>query len=155
VNFTNTVVIMTSNLGADVILAAGAAGRPVAELRDSLLARMRLTFRPEFLNRIDEIILFGSLDRAELRRIVELQLDQTRERLRARRVGLDVEDEAVSWLAERGHQPEFGARPLKRTISRELEKRLSRMLIAGELRDGQRVAVRVVGDGLELTVDGR
>ncbi len=154
VNFTNTVVIMTSNLGADVILAAAVAGRPVAELRDALLSRMRLTFRPEFLNRIDEIILFGSLNRAQLRRIVELQLDQTQERLRSRRIRLDVEDDAVSWLAERGHQPEFGARPLKRTISRELDKPLSRMLIAGDLRDGQRVTVRVVGDRLDLVVDG-
>jgi ATP-dependent Clp protease ATP-binding subunit ClpC len=143
VDFTHTVVIMTSNLAADRLLAATAAGRPVEEVRDGVLAAVRLHFRPEFLNRIDDIVLFTALDRDELRRITGMLLAGTAERLRAQGITLDVTDAAIDWLAERGHQPELGARPLRRTITRELDRRLSRMIIAEELRPGRRVIVDV------------
>jgi ATP-dependent Clp protease ATP-binding subunit ClpC len=152
VNFTNTVLIMTSNLGAEAMLAAMAAGREVAEIREPLMAGVRGHFRPEFLNRIDEIVLFRGLGRPQLRAITELLLAQTRDRLRAQNIGLRLDPSAVDWLAERGYQPEFGARPLRRTIGRELERRLSRMLLSGELVAGQRVGATALADQLELTV---
>jgi ATP-dependent Clp protease ATP-binding subunit ClpC len=153
-NFTNTVVILTSNLGADALLAATAAGRSAEDIREPLMAGVRGHFRPEFLNRIDEIVLFAGLGQPELRAITELLLAQTRERLSAQGIELRLEPDAVDWLAERGHQPEFGARPLRRTIARELERQLSRLLIAGELVAGQLVVGTVApgGDGLDLAV---
>jgi len=153
-DFSNTVVILTSNLGAPALLAAAAEGRSVEEIREPLMAGVRGHFRPEFLNRIDEIVLFAGLGQPELRAITELLLAETTERLRAQDVELRVEPAAVDWLALRGHAPEFGARPLRRTIARELERQLSRLLIAGELRAGQLVVAAVApgGDGLALTV---
>jgi ATP-dependent Clp protease ATP-binding subunit ClpC len=150
VDFTSTVVIMTSNLGADRLLAAAQAGRPAEEVRDPVLAAMRAHFRPEFLNRIDDIVLFHALDRAELRRITHLMLAETGERLHAQGITLDVTESAVDWLAERGHQPELGARPLRRTIARELDRKLSRMIIARDLGPGQRVVADVVDGALAL-----
>jgi ATP-dependent Clp protease ATP-binding subunit ClpC len=153
-DFTNTVVILTSNIGADALLAATAAGRSAEDIREPLMAGVRGHFRPEFLNRIDEIVLFAGLGQPELRAITELLLAQTRERLSAQGIELRLEPDAVDWLAQRGHQPEFGARPLRRTIARELERQLSRLLIGGELRAGQLVVGTVApgGDGLELVV---
>jgi ATP-dependent Clp protease ATP-binding subunit ClpC len=150
VDFTHTVVIMTSNLGADRLLAAGAAGRPVDEVRDAVLAAMRMHFRPEFLNRVDDIVLFSALDRAELRRITELLLTGTADRLRAQGIELEVTPAAVDWLAERGHQPELGARPLRRTIAREVDRALSRLIIGGELGAGGRVVIDVRDGALVL-----
>ncbi len=152
VDFSHTVVIMTSNIGADQILTATASGRPVEELREPLMAAVARHFRPEFLNRIDEIVLFRGLDRAQLRQITELLLEQTHQRLRSMGVTLSVDERAVDWLANRGHRPESGARPLRRTIGRELDKRLSRMLLAGDLSSGRQVTVSVVDDRLNFTV---
>jgi ATP-dependent Clp protease ATP-binding subunit ClpC len=152
VNFSNTVVIMTSNLGGDAMLAATAAGRSIEEIREPIMAVARGHFRPEFLNRVDDVVLFKGLGREQLRAITELLLAQTRERLNAQRIELRLDPAAVDWLADRGYQPEFGARPMRRTIGRELERRLSRMLIAGELVAGQRVDATVLDDRLELTV---
>jgi ATP-dependent Clp protease ATP-binding subunit ClpC len=153
VDFTHAVVIMTSNLGAERLLAAAAAGRPVDEVRDPLLATARAHFRPEFLNRIDDVVLFHALGRAELHRITEMLLAQTAHRLTAQGITLHVTDGAVDWLADRGHQPELGARPLRRTIGRELERTLSRMIIAGDLRSGQRVTVDLAQEELVVEVD--
>jgi ATP-dependent Clp protease ATP-binding subunit ClpC len=153
VNFANTVLIMTSNLGAEAMLAATSAGRSIEEIREPILSVVRAHFRPEFLNRVDEVVLFRALGRAELRAITELLLEQTRERLRAQRIELRLDPGAVDWLAARGYQPGFGARPLRRTIGRELERRLSRMLISGELSAGGSVRATVVDDQLELTVE--
>ncbi|HET6257461.1 MAG TPA: ATP-dependent Clp protease ATP-binding subunit [Pseudonocardia sp.] len=150
VDFTNTVVIMTSNLGADRLLAAAEAGRPVEEVRVPVLAAMRAHFRPEFLNRIDDIVLFHALDRAELRRITHLLVAETGDRLRAQGITLDLTESAVDWLAERGHQPELGARPLRRTIARELDRKLSRLIIAGDLGPGQRIVVDAADGRLVL-----
>jgi ATP-dependent Clp protease ATP-binding subunit ClpC len=148
VDFTHTVVIMTSNLGADRLLAA--AGRPVEEVREGVLAIARLHFRPEFLNRVDDIVLFSALDRAELRRITEMLLAGTADRLRAQGIELEATPAAVDWLAERGHQPELGARPLRRTIAREVDRTLSRLIIAGDLGPGRRVVADVRDGALVL-----
>jgi ATP-dependent Clp protease ATP-binding subunit ClpC len=151
-NFANTVIIMTSNLGAEALLAATSAGRGVEEVREPLMASVRRHFRPEFLNRIDEIVLFRGLDTPELRRITKLLLEQTRQPLRARNITLHLDNHAIDWIVNRGYQPEFGARPLRRVIGRELDRKLSRMLLAGSLKDGQDVHASVVEDRLELTV---
>ncbi|WP_372497130.1 AAA family ATPase [Pseudonocardia humida] len=164
VDFTHTVVIMTSNLGADRLLAAAAAGQPVEQVRDQLLTATRAHFRPEFLNRIDDIVLFHALGRDELRRITRLMLAGTAQRLAAQKIALDVSDAAVDWLAEHGHEPELGARPLRRTINRELERKLARLIIGSRAGAGQRVTVDVTGGvrdgellgelgGAELTIE--
>jgi ATP-dependent Clp protease ATP-binding subunit ClpC len=146
---------MTCNLGAERLLAAAAAGRPVEEVREGVLAVMRLHFRPEFLNRIDDIVLFSALDRAELRRITELMLGGTADRLRAQGIALEVTPAAVDWLAERGHQPELGARPLRRTIAREVDRALSKLIIAGDLGPGGRVVVDARDGELVLQAQAR
>jgi ATP-dependent Clp protease ATP-binding subunit ClpC len=151
VDFSNTVVIMTSNLGAQQLLAAAAAGRPVAEVRDSLITLVRMHFRPEFLNRIDETVLFHALDRGQLRRITELMLAETADRLAGQGITLKASDAALDWLAEHGHQPELGARPLRRTIAREVERTLSRLIISGELGSGRQVRLDVVDGALAVT----
>ncbi|MFD0690660.1 ATP-dependent Clp protease ATP-binding subunit [Actinomadura fibrosa] len=165
VDFRNTVVIMTSNLGSDLITGqvemgfgtagdgGGSGGSGAAgALRDRVMRRLRESFRPEFLNRIDEIIVFGRLEPEQLRRITDLLLDETRRRLRAQGVTVHVTTAAVDLLAERGHQPEFGARPLRRTIQREVDDRLSDLLLSGELREGRHVEVDAVGGDLEFRI---
>jgi ATP-dependent Clp protease ATP-binding subunit ClpC len=154
VDFSHTVVIMTSNLGADRILAATSAGQPLDAIREWLMQQLRMHFRPEFLNRIDEIIIFHGLDHTQLRQITGLLLEQTWRRLRAQDMTLEITDAAVEWLANRGYQPEFGARPLRRTIQRELDNRLSRMLLDGQIQSGQTVRVDVRGGQLHFEVTG-
>ncbi|WP_112266382.1 ATP-dependent Clp protease ATP-binding subunit [Lentzea terrae] len=151
-DFANTVIIMTSNIGADQLLAAATSGVPVEQLREPLMATVRRYFRPEFLNRLDEIILFRGLTSEQLRQITALLLERTRQRLREQDITLEVDEQAVDWLASRGYVPEYGARPLRRTIARELDRRLSRALLAGELRSGQHAVVTVTDSGLALTV---
>ncbi|MFC7530746.1 ATP-dependent Clp protease ATP-binding subunit [Actinoplanes sp. GCM10030250] len=160
VSFKNTVLIMTSNLGSDLIsgttrsvgFGASENGRsPGEELRDRLDRRLKEQLRPEFINRIDEIIIFRQLETDQLHRITEMLLEATRRRLQAQDVQLDITDAAVDWLAERGFQPEFGARPLRRTIQRELDNRLSKMLLAADLAPGR--TVRVDARDGELTFE--
>ncbi|WP_043617182.1 ATP-dependent Clp protease ATP-binding subunit [Nonomuraea candida] len=146
VDFTNTIVIMTSNIGAQLILDAGDPGR----LEEQLMDLLRHSLRPELLNRIDETIIFRRLEREQLRLIVDLLLERTRQRLRGQDVTLEVTDAAKDWLAGRGYQPEFGARPLRRTVQRELDNRLSTMLLTGEVREHGKVTVDVEGDALRL-----
>ncbi|MDH2443237.1 ATP-dependent Clp protease ATP-binding subunit [Amnibacterium sp. CER49] len=148
VDFSSTVVIMTSNVGADRILAATRRGTPVEDLREPLMQDLGQRFRPEFLNRIDEIIIFSGLDRTQVRRIADLLLEQTRRRLRAQDIILDLSDGALDWLADRGYQPEFGARPLRRAIQRELDNQLSRQLLGGAVQPGDTVTVTVRDGGL-------
>ncbi|MDQ4504250.1 ATP-dependent Clp protease ATP-binding subunit [Sinomonas sp. ASV322] len=160
VDFRNTVVIMTSNLGSEFLATRGAAlgfasggvdgGPSDAELRARIMGRLRETMRPEFLNRIDEIVLFQKLTRGELLEIVRLQLRGTEARLAAQGIALAVDDAAVAWIAERGYEPEFGARPLRRVIQRELEDRVADLLVTGSVAEGGRVSVTV--DGGELAV---
>jgi len=149
VDFKNTIVILTSNIGSDLIL--GADSEDIDELVPTLMERLRAHFRPEFLNRIDETIVFHRLDQTELRQIIELILDGTRRQLHAQNVELDITEEAVDWLAEKGYQPEFGARPLRRTVQKELDNRLAGLLLSGELEPDDIVRVSANG-GLELGV---
>jgi ATP-dependent Clp protease ATP-binding subunit ClpC len=162
VNFRNTVLIMTSNLGSELITGTqrgvgfGAVGVEAeqGELRDRLMRRLQENFRPEFLNRIDEIIIFRRLEPEQLRQITELLLGETRRRLHAQDIVVDITPAGVGWLAERGHQPEFGARPLRRTIQRELDNVLSRMLLDGSLSPGQHVRIDVRDGALSFDVTG-
>ncbi|MFD4599381.1 ATP-dependent Clp protease ATP-binding subunit [Streptomyces sp. NPDC058464] len=139
VDFKNTVVIMTSNIGADRILAAGT--EDYAKVREAVMPALQQHFRPEFLNRIDEIIVFRGLDRTQLREIVDLLLEHTRRRLHAQDVSLEVTDTAAELLANLGHEPDFGARPLRRTIQREVDDRLADLLLSGQLVAGERAVV--------------
>ncbi|MFC3572199.1 ATP-dependent Clp protease ATP-binding subunit [Streptomyces yaanensis] len=147
VDFRNTVVIMTSNIASKHILDHHG---DIAEIKDDLMAELQAHFRPEFLNRIDEVIVFHALGREDLVRIVDLLLEHSRRRLHAQQIGLEVTEAAKKWLAERGYQPEFGARPLRRTIQSELDNRLSNMLLDGTLNPGDTVVADVVDDELVL-----
>ncbi|RDI46327.1 ATP-dependent Clp protease ATP-binding subunit [Nocardia mexicana] len=146
VDFKNTIVIMTSNIGSDLILKAPAGD--VDSIEPKLMERLQQHFRPEFLNRIDETIIFHRLDRDQLRHIVDLVLDGPRRRLRAQDMELDVSDAARDWLADNGYQPEFGARPLKRTVQKELENRVSTLVLGGGLNPGDTVSVDADDSGL-------
>jgi ATP-dependent Clp protease ATP-binding subunit ClpC len=115
------------------------------------MRRLRESFRPEFLNRIDEIIIFRQLDESELRQITQLLLEETRRRLHAQHVTLEFAPAAVDWIAEHGYQPEFGARPMRRTIQREVDNQLSRRLLDGQVRPGQVVTVDVADGQLTFT----
>jgi ATP-dependent Clp protease ATP-binding subunit ClpB len=137
VDFRNTVVIMTSNLGSHIFREHDNADT----VRPLVLSELRNTLRPEFLNRIDEIVIFTSLDRTQLSRIVEIQLDYLRRRLAARRIELEVTEEARALLAREGYDPTFGARPLKRTIQRRLQDPLALKLLEGEFADGDTITV--------------
>ncbi|GAB3346845.1 ATP-dependent Clp protease ATP-binding subunit [Modestobacter lapidis] len=159
VSFANTVVVMTSNLGSEAIVNAGrgplgftAGGNAGNDLRDQVMRRLREAFRPEFLNRIDEIVVFRQLETEQLTRITDLLLDETRRRLAAQDITLEVAPEAVTWLAERGHEPTFGARPLRRAIQREVDNPVSRLVLGGGLRAGQQVVAAVGDGGLEFAV---
>ncbi|MEO3747870.1 ATP-dependent Clp protease ATP-binding subunit [Plantactinospora sp. B5E13] len=163
VNFRNTVLIMTSNLGSELITgtqrsvgfgggAEGGEDQENTELRERLMRRLQEQFRPEFLNRIDEVIIFRRLENEQLRQITELLLDETRRRLHAQDILVDFTTEGVDWIAEHGYEPQFGARPLRRTIQREVDNRLSRMLLDGTLVPGQRVTVDARDDQLTFEV---
>ena len=131
---------MTSNLGPTASRRTR-RNEPFEELKDELMDMLRQSFRPELLNRIDEIIVFRSLDRDQLMQITRLLLDRVARRMRAQGVELEVSDEAVQYLANAGFDPQYGARPLRRAIQRLLEDELSERLLAGEIEPGQRVRV--------------
>ncbi len=146
VDFKNTIVIMTSNLGSHRILESatiyGAGDEEEhAKLRDAVLEEVRRHFRPEFLNRIDEIIVFHALTEAQLKQIVEIQLGRLRERLAERKIKLELTDAARTHLVRSGYDPAYGARPLKRVIQKEVETELAKLLLAGKIKDGQTVVV--------------
>ncbi|GAA3871612.1 ATP-dependent Clp protease ATP-binding subunit [Leifsonia kafniensis] len=161
VDFRNTVIIMTSNLGSEFLASRSGALGFIAEtdgagngfgsekaLRDRVMGKLREAMRPEFLNRIDEIVLFQKLDQAQLRQIVRLLLGQTESRLKAHDLSLVISDEAIDWIATRGYEPEYGARPLRRVIQRELDDRIADLLVASSLQPGESVTVSVDGDAL-------
>ncbi|GAA1173775.1 ATP-dependent chaperone ClpB [Ornithinimicrobium humiphilum] len=151
VDFRNVILVMTSNLGSQFLVDLTLD--PVAR-REQVMATVRQAFKPEFLNRLDEIVVFDALTRDELAVIVGLQVRQLAARLADRRIELDVTEAATAWLAERGYDPAYGARPLRRLVQTEIGDRLARALLAGEVRDGQRVTVDVDpsegADGLTL-----
>jgi len=151
VDFRNTVIIMTSNIGSEYLIEdATADGEIKPDARDRVLATMRSYFRPEFLNRLDDIVLFKPLTEAEIERIVELMFTELRSRLAERQMTLELSTDAQRYIAEQGFDPVYGARPLRRFISREVETRIGRALLAGDVRDG--AVIRVDYAGTELTV---
>jgi ATP-dependent Clp protease ATP-binding subunit ClpB len=151
VDFRNTIIVLTSNLGSEY-LAALLEGQPSEAAREQVMGVVRRAFRPEFLNRLDEIILFNRLGRSEMKRIVDIQLQHLERLLAERKISLKVDDAAKTWLANTGYDPVYGARPLKRIIQRELQNPLAMMLLAGTIKDGDTVNVSVQ-DG-RLTVNG-
>jgi ATP-dependent Clp protease ATP-binding subunit ClpB len=150
VDFRNTVVIMTSNVGSDLIQEASRRGEDDERLKDKLMDVLRHTFRPEFLNRVDETVVFKSLGREEIEKIVEIQLKDLRKRLAERKLQLEVKPEAKAMLAERGYDPVFGARPLKRTIQRMIENPLAVEVLAGRFTEGDTVVVEPDGETLRF-----
>ncbi len=153
VDFRNTVVILTSNIGSPQILEMGRAGRPASEIEETVLRELRTAFRPEFLNRLDDIVVFEGLDRDQVAKIAELRIDELRDRLATSRIRLDVSDEALDFLSRAGFDPAFGARPLARAIRKHLETPLSREILAGTVQDGDTVQVRSDGERLTFEVD--
>jgi ATP-dependent Clp protease ATP-binding subunit ClpB len=148
VDFKNAVIIMTSNLGSAYILPAGEGSEE--QMREHVMDAMRSHFRPEFLNRIDEIVIFRPLSRDQIGEIVEIQMQGVNERLADRQMRLTITPEAEQWLADKGYDPAFGARPLKRVIQREVLDKLARMVLSGELRDGETVTIDADGDRLSF-----
>jgi len=145
VDFKNTLIIMTSNIGSPLLLEnVSASGELPDNIRQRVLGELRAHFRPEFLNRVDEIVLFKPLTLAEIEQIVELQLKQLRQRLEERHISLEMTAAAREHAARAGYDPVYGARPLKRYLQRHLETPLSRKLLAGEIKDNQRVVVDCV-----------
>jgi ATP-dependent Clp protease ATP-binding subunit ClpB len=142
VDFRNTVVIMTSNIGSEYLLeGASAAGELKPEARDRVMEALRRHFRPEFLNRVDDIVLFKPLTEPEIERIVELMFNDLRRRLADRRMTLEVTEGARRYIAERGFDPIYGARPLRRFIAHEVETRIGRALLAGDAQDGATITI--------------
>jgi ATP-dependent Clp protease ATP-binding subunit ClpB len=155
VDFRNTLIVLTSNLGSEY-LAALPDGARAEEAREQVMQVVRAAFRPEFLNRLDEIILFNRLGRAQMEDIVDIQLGRLRKLLSERRMTLELSDAARRWLANAGYDPVYGARPLKRVIQKELQDSLALMILNGTLHEGEQVRVDagegrlVIGSGPSL-----
>src|SRR5205809_2052548 len=142
VDFKNTIIIMTSNIGSPLLIEnASLTGEIAEQVRKKVMNEMRAHFRPEFLNRVDEIVLFKPLTLSEIKRIVELQLKLLRARLADRHIELELSDAAKEHIAREGYDPVYGARPLKRFLQRQVETALSRKLLAGDLPDHTPVPV--------------
>ena len=151
VDFKNTLIIMTSNIGSE-FLVNQKEGEDTDAVRDDVMDEVRTRFRPEFLNRLDEIILFHRLQRADMSRIVDIQMMRIAKLLVDRKIVVELDDQARSWLANRGYDPSYGARPLKRVIQRHIQDPLAEQILAGGVKDGDRVLVSV-RDGA-LTING-
>ena len=147
VDFSNTLIIMTSNLGAE-FLAAQEPGAPAEEVRDQVMGVVKASFRPEFLNRLDEIILFHRLGREHMDGIVDIQLGHLEHLLEDRKITLALDDKARQWLADTGYDPVYGARPLKRVIERHIKNRLAELVLSGDVADGVTVQVSANEEGL-------
>jgi len=152
VDFKNTVIIMTSNIGSQFLSEGRFEGGEIPEsVRDEVMRALRAHFRPEFLNRVDEIVLFKPLTQEEIQKIVDLQVGYLEERLKDRRLHLELDDSARRYLAEAGYDPVYGARPLKRLIQRELETRIGRAIVAGEVPEGS--TIRATAEHGELKIE--
>jgi ATP-dependent Clp protease ATP-binding subunit ClpB len=151
VDFRNVVIIMTSNLGSEY-LAAQPDGESVDAVREQVMQVVRGTFRPEFLNRLDEVLLFTRLGRENMKGIVDIQLARLRKMLDDRRITLDIDEDALVWLGDAGYDPVYGARPLKRVIQRALQNPMANRILEGKIHDGDTVTVSVI-DG-QLAIDG-
>jgi ATP-dependent Clp protease ATP-binding subunit ClpB len=152
VDFRNTVIIMTSNIGSLHLLdGIDERGAIREDARERVMAELRAGFRPEFLNRVDEIVLFKPLTLREIEQIVDLQFAGIRDRLADRRLTLELTEPAKELIAREGYDPVYGARPLRRFIQREVETRIARALLGGDIRDGATVSVDADGDELVIT----
>jgi ATP-dependent Clp protease ATP-binding subunit ClpB len=149
VDFRNTLIVLTSNLGGEA-LASLPEGADVGEAREAVMEAVRAAFRPEFLNRLDEILLFRRLSRADMTGIVDIQLKHLAKLLADRKIALDIDQSAKVWLAETGYDPVYGARPLKRVIQRELQNPLAEQILQGRIADGQTVRISAGEGGLVI-----
>jgi len=149
VDFRNTLIIMTSNLGAEFLVNLGEDGE-VDSVRDLVMERVRAAFRPEFLNRIDEIILFHRLRRQDMGKIVEIQLGRLEKLLADRKIKLELDKDAIEWLANKGYDPAYGERPLKRVMQKELQDPLAEKILLGDILDGSKVKVTSGSDRLNF-----
>ena len=150
VDFKNTVLIMTSNIGSQHILEAQQAGASYETMKNRVTGELRAHFRPELLNRVDEIVVFHALGNEHLAKIVEIQLERLRARLMERRITLTVTPDALQNLGRRGYDPVYGARPLKRLIQQEIETPMARQLIKGELKDGDTAVVDLTDEQIVI-----
>ena len=151
VDFKNVILILTSNIGSPILVDPALAAD---DKRAQVMQLVQTAFKPEFINRLDDIVVFHALSEDELAQIVELQVDQLQRRLSDRRLQLAVTPDARAWLAERGYDPAYGARPLRRLIQTEIQDRLAMAILAGNVRDGDSVRVDMAADGSQLAVTG-
>lgn len=154
VDFRNTLIIMTSNLGADFLVSLG-ENEDVDKVRDEVMGVVRASFRPEFLNRVDEVILFHRLRRQDMGQIVAIQLKRLEALLADRKIELDLDADAIEWLANKGYDPAYGARPLKRVIQKELQDPLAEKILMGEILDGSTVKITAGSDRLNFRAKPR
>jgi ATP-dependent Clp protease ATP-binding subunit ClpB len=152
VDFRNTLIVMTSNLGSEY-LANQPEGQDTDAVRDQVMAVVRANFRPEFLNRIDEIILFHRLKRSEMTKIVDIQVARLARLLEDRKISIVLEPSAREWLAEKGYDPAYGARPLKRVIQKSIQDPFAEMILSGQIKDGEKVVISAGKQG--LTFNGK
>jgi ATP-dependent Clp protease ATP-binding subunit ClpB len=150
VDFRNTILILTSNLGSSYLIEEDV---PWEQKVESVRAEVRRAFKPEFVNRLDDIVVFSSLTAEDLGQIVEITVDRLQERLADRRLELAVTPAARLWLADHGFDPVYGARPLRRLMQKEIDDRLARALLAGDIQDGDTVRVDLLEDKSALQVD--
>ena len=149
VDFRNTLIVMTSNLGAE-LLVAQPEGQDTEAVRDQVMAIVRASFRPEFLNRIDEIILFHRLQKSEMARIVDIQFVRLARLLEERKIAIKLEPGARDWLADKGWDPAYGARPLKRVIQKSVQDPLAELVLSGRIKDGDKVVISATKQGLKF-----
>src|SRR5258708_3111414 len=147
VDFRNTLIVMTSNLGSEYLVAQP-EGEDIEAVRDQVMAVVRASFRPEFLNRVDEIILFHRLKRDEMGRIVDIQMRRLGKLLEERKITIVLEPSARDWLADKGWDPAYGARPLKRVIQKSVQDPLAEMILSGRVKDGEKVVISAGRQGL-------
>jgi ATP-dependent Clp protease ATP-binding subunit ClpB len=151
VDFKNALIVLTSNLGSNLI-AGQTEGEDIDLVRGQVMEVVRASFRPEFLNRLDEILLFRRLSRANMKGIVAIQLKHLEKLLADRKIAIELDDASLAWLANAGYDPVYGARPLKRIVQRELQNVLAGKILAGDIKDGSTVKVSVGVGGLEIGV---
>jgi len=154
VDFRNTIIILTSNLGSD-ILANQPEGEDSAKVKDQVMEVVKAAFRPEFLNRLDEILLFHRLNRKDMSSIVQIQMKRLLALLAERKIKLDLDAKALEWIANKGYDPIYGARPLKRVIQNDLQNPLAAMILEGVIEDGSVIAVTAGKDALDIKVQGK
>ena len=152
VDFKNTIIILTSNIGSDHLQNGLTNGKISTAARESIMAELRGTFRPEFLNRLDDTVLFKPLSLDEITSIVALLITETNERLKERRIKIELSISAQKWIGEEGYDPVYGARPLKRFLQKQIENRIARAIIGGEVKDGSIIAFDLETEKLEMTI---